>query len=145
MTPIRELPNLWADRAEALGREAPAAALALAGAARELDEALRQALKVTESAITAIDWREKLWQVHAETRIGVAEVAEALGYSIASVYKRTSPASGLAQIPHAKMGGGFLRFRVAEVRQYVHAQEGRTTPTDFRALRVRRRLPLDGG
>lgn len=66
-------------------------------------------------------WRERLWTVPAETRMGVAEVAEALGRPRSWVYARTS-AKAESRLPHRKLDGA-LTFTAGEVRAWVRAQE----------------------
>ncbi len=66
-------------------------------------------------------WRERLWTVPAETRIGVAEVAEALGRARAFVYARTG-AKAEDPIPHRKLDGTLL-FTVGELRAWIRDRE----------------------
>src|SRR5690348_6076242 len=51
-------------------------------------------------------WREKLWSVPPETRIGVPEVAEAIGRPRSWVYRHTSEkAAGADRLPHRRLDG----------------------------------------
>ena len=65
--------------------------------------------------------RERLWTVPAETRLGVAEVAEALGRGRAFVYARTA-AKAEDPLPHRKLDGTLL-FTAGELRAWVRDRE----------------------
>lgn len=67
-------------------------------------------------------WRERIWTVPAETRLGVAEVVEAIGRPKSFVYRHTSAKSGLTLIPHRKMDGELV-FVAGEVRTWLRDQE----------------------
>jgi predicted DNA-binding transcriptional regulator AlpA len=64
-------------------------------------------------------WRERLWTTHAETRMDVDELAEALGRPRSAIYKLTSAEA----IPHAKDLSGCLVFRAGEIRAWIRANE----------------------
>jgi hypothetical protein len=66
-------------------------------------------------------WRERLWTVPAETRLGVAEVAEALGRGRPFVYARTG-AKAEKPIPHRKLDGTLL-FTAGELRAWIRDRE----------------------
>ena len=66
-------------------------------------------------------WRERLWRVPAETRLGVAEVAEALGRPKSFIYARTGPKAE-DMIPHRKLDGA-LMFAAGELRAWIRARE----------------------
>ena len=66
-------------------------------------------------------WRERLWSVPAETRLGVVELAEALGRPKSFVYARTG-AKADDPIPHRKLEG-VLVFAAGEVRAWIRDQE----------------------
>lgn len=66
-------------------------------------------------------WRERLWTVPAETRLGVAEVAEALGRPKSFVYARTQK-NAAEPIPHRKLDGTLV-FAAGELRAWIRAQE----------------------
>ncbi|MDH5761268.1 MAG: helix-turn-helix domain-containing protein [Gemmatimonadota bacterium] len=66
-------------------------------------------------------WREKLWTAPAETRIGVRELAEALGRSTSWVYKRFS-AKADHPIPHRRIGGEVV-VTVKELREWIRRHE----------------------
>jgi hypothetical protein len=73
-----------------------------------------------------VTWREKLWTVPAETRIGVHELTEALGKPRSWVYRHTSPkaaeAAGYPLIPHRKLEGELI-FVVGELRAWIRDNE----------------------
>jgi hypothetical protein len=66
-------------------------------------------------------WRERLWLVPAETRLGVVEVAEALDRPRSFIYARTG-AKAEDPIPHAKLDGTLV-FRAGEVRAWIRERE----------------------
>ena len=72
-------------------------------------------------APTLRTWREKLWDVPAETRIGITELCEALDKPKSWVYSRTSSKAD-DRIPHRKMDGSLV-FAVGEVRTFVRDHE----------------------
>ena len=66
-------------------------------------------------------WRERLWIVPAETRLGTTELAEALGRPRSFVYARTQ-AGAEDPIPHRKLDGTLL-FTAGEVRAWIRDRE----------------------
>lgn len=76
-----------------------------------------------ESSLAPVQsWRERIWQVHPETRLGRDEVCEALGKSRSWLYKKTSA----REIPCFLDGpDGELAFRVGELREWMRAREVR--------------------
>ena len=76
-------------------------------------------------------WQERLWTVPPETRLGVPEVAEALGRSKSWVYKASSRRAGPTGLPCRKLEGELL-FTVGELRAWInqHEQLERTLPLD---------------
>ena len=85
-------------------------------------------------------WREKLWHVAAETRLGMAELCEALGRSRSWAYRRTG-AKAEDPLPHRLMDGqlvftaGELRTWIRQHEESVHELPMDSTPGE-RALRV---------
>ncbi len=67
-------------------------------------------------------WAGRLWTCPPETRLGVRELAEAVGRPRSWVYRHTSPAGDLAPIPHRRLDG-LLVFTAAEVRDWLRANE----------------------
>jgi len=94
-------------------------------------DALRQVAREVEapspSAGTApgpveLTWRERLWICPAETRVGVEELAEALGKSRSWIYKRTQASAGDGMLPFRRLHGE-LTFRVGEIRSWLAQEE----------------------
>jgi hypothetical protein len=77
-------------------------------------------------------WREWLWAVPAETRLGVSELAEAVGRPKGWVYARTKKSPrrkassgdtrGDQRIPHRKLDGTLV-FLAGEVRAWLRDRE----------------------
>lgn len=87
-------------------------------------------------------WRERLWLATADTRLGVAELLEALGRTKSWLYRHTGPNSPGTRIPHRKLEGELV-FLAGEVRQWLLETEtivvpGRTA-TNADLLTLRRR------
>ncbi|GIW51201.1 MAG: hypothetical protein KatS3mg081_0556 [Gemmatimonadales bacterium] len=87
-------------------------------------------LRLTEEAAVtparngnaAPTWRERLWTCPPETRLGVLEVAEALGRPRSWVYRAVSPSRGRDRLP-AKRLDGELVFEAGAVREWVKRRE----------------------
>ncbi len=72
-------------------------------------------------------WRERLWTAPGETRIGKAEVCEALGRPESWLYRHTSKRSTTGEnayprIPHRRLEGELV-FLVGELREWVREHE----------------------
>ena len=67
-------------------------------------------------------WRERVWIVPAETRLGVREVAETLARSKSWVYKKASRKAGPTGLPCRKLDGELL-FTAGEVRAWINSSE----------------------
>ncbi len=67
-------------------------------------------------------WRERLWTAPADTRIGVAELCEALGRTKSWVWRHTGPRSPGPRLPHRKLDGELV-FVVVEVRAWLREHE----------------------
>lgn len=67
-------------------------------------------------------WRERLWTVPPDTRIGVSELSEGLGRSKSWVYRHTSNKSKVAKLPHRKLDGQLV-FVVGEARDWIKQHE----------------------
>lgn len=110
-----------------------------------LPEGEEQEAQPAESSPIEMTWREKLWVVPSETRLGAHEVCEALGRSSSWLYRHTSAKalskSDVAPIPHRKLEGE-LTFLVGELRTWLRETEesvhevAMTATTEERALRV---------
>jgi predicted DNA-binding transcriptional regulator AlpA len=98
-----------------------------------------------EPAPPVLSWRERLWLVPAETRIGVTELCEALGRPRSWVYRHTSAKSGCPLLPHRKLDGELL-FAAGEIRAWVREQEeiGHAGPSDSTAAERRGWRVIDG-
>jgi predicted DNA-binding transcriptional regulator AlpA len=125
--------STWDDGGPVL---APDLAAALADALERAAQLLRQVQPAAPSAVLSaaepVTWRTLLWTCTPETRLGVVEVAEALGKPKSWVYRATSARSNGARLPHRKLGGELV-FVAAEVRRWVADNEvvvvpGRTAP-----------------
>jgi predicted DNA-binding transcriptional regulator AlpA len=71
---------------------------------------------------TGRTWREKLWTVPADTRMGVVEVAEAIGRPKSWVYRRTAPGTAKARLPHRRLDGELV-FTAGEIRAWLQGHE----------------------
>jgi len=87
---------------------------------------------VAERPPPACSWRERIWTVLGDTRLGVPEVCEVLGKSRDAVYRLTSEklarqamATGHTdpRLPHRKGHDGSLVFVASELRQWIEAHE----------------------
>ncbi len=67
-------------------------------------------------------WRERLWTVPAQTRIGVKELAEAVARPVSWVYHHTSRNGHGAGLPYRRLGGELV-FVVGEIRAWLERQE----------------------
>jgi len=73
--------------------------------------------------VPVASWRERLWTVPPDTRMGVAEAAEALGRPPSFVYRHTSAKSaGDARLPHRRLDGELV-FVAGEIRAWVRDHE----------------------
>lgn len=109
-------------------QQAPAGTLVSAAAVLEQLEdapAVRPSASIAPTAPTS--WRERLWIVPAETRLGVVELMEALNRPKSWVHRHTSRASGVSLLPHRKLDGSLV-FLAGEIRQWLEEQEIRMRP-----------------
>lgn len=96
---------------------------AIAALLERLTEPAALSIEPTEQARSVtLTWRERLWEVPSETRLGVLEVAQALGRPKSWVYRHTSEASGLVRLPHRKLDGELL-FSAGELRAWIREHE----------------------
>jgi len=72
-------------------------------------------------------WRERLWVVPPNTRLGVAELLEALGRTRSWIYRHTGPKSVRARIPHRKLDGELV-FLAGELREWILEHEVTVVP-----------------
>jgi hypothetical protein len=90
--------------------------------------------------VEPMSWRERLWTVPAETRLGVAEVAEAMGRPKSWVYARTGPKTE-DPLPHRKLDGT-LTFTAGELRAWIRAHETVVAGGPMESTPVERRLSV---
>jgi hypothetical protein len=90
---------------------------------------LAETLASVTSAVPAVPpeplthtWREKLWLVPGETRLGVREAAEAIGRPVSWVYRRTGEKSAKAPLPHRKLDGELV-FTAGDLRTWLDGHE----------------------
>jgi hypothetical protein len=98
--------------------------------ASSLAETLANVASVAPAAppeVLQLTWREKLWLVPAETRLGVREAAEAIGRPASWVYRRTAEKSAKALLPHRKLDGELV-FTAGELRVWVEGHETVVVP-----------------
>lgn len=86
-------------------------------------------------------WRERLWRVPSEARIGVAELVEALGVSESWIYSRTR-ADADPRLPHAKIGGSLV-FKCGELRAWIRDHE--RVVEGYRSEPARGELKVEAG
>jgi hypothetical protein len=67
-------------------------------------------------------WRERLWSVSPDVRLGVPEAAEAFGRPVSWVYRHTSAKSGLELLPHRRLDGELV-FLAGELRAWIREHE----------------------
>lgn len=110
-------------------RRAPAGTTLDASAIRDLLERATPAAAEPPPTTLPIEptWRERLWTAPAETRIGVRELAEAVGRPRSWVYRRTGPNSPRAPLPHRKLDGELV-FVVGEIRDWLRDHESGLAP-----------------
>jgi predicted DNA-binding transcriptional regulator AlpA len=82
-----------------------------------------------------LPWAALLWIVPAETRLGVREVAEALGRPRSFVYRHTGPKAPGARIPHRRLDGELV-FLAGEIRRWIEDHEVVVVPGRVRPLVV---------
>src|SRR6267143_2157979 len=75
----------------------------------------------------AASWRERLWTVPPETRIGAVELCEAIGRTKSWVYRCTGPKAAGPRLPHRLLHGELV-FVVGELRQWLLEQEEIVVP-----------------
>ena len=101
---------------------APRDTLLRADAVLELLRDTAPTVTATAPAPESATWREKLWTVPDECRLGVAELAEAIGRPKSWVYRHCSKASGYELLPHRKLEGE-LSFVASDIRAWLRTHE----------------------
>ncbi len=69
-----------------------------------------------------LPWAALLWLVPPATRVGIAELAEAVGRPKSWVYRHTSQTGECPRLPHRKLDGELV-FVVGEVRPWLLEHE----------------------
>lgn len=115
---MRTLADLrrWAQDAPP-GTSIPAAALV--EVLDELEEASPGPAELTD--VEPASWRQRIWTVAADTRLGVVEVAEALGRPKSYVYARTGERAD-DPLPCRKLDGTLV-FLAGELRAWIEERE----------------------
>ena len=102
---------------------APAGTTVSTEALAEMLDALdmEPAPEVVRDTSPPLPWTVLLWQADPETRIGRAELLEALNKSTSWLYRCTGP-KAKHRIPHRKLDGELV-FLVGEVRRWLRDRE----------------------
>jgi hypothetical protein len=122
-----------ADRLRALADALPDGASVTLSAAQLrawlAEESTAPLMRVSPEIIaptSAEDWRARFWSCPDETRLGVRELAEALGRSADWCYRACSPKWATARrrdpLPCSRLDG-VLVFRAGAVRRWVQSSE----------------------
>src|SRR5690242_9751364 len=80
-------------------RRAPTGTVVPAAAVLELLDAIGPLKPETPALEYRMNWRERIWLVPDETRLGVEECAEVFGEDKTWVWQRTSTATGKRRLP----------------------------------------------
>lgn len=75
-------------------------------------------------ATTGTTWRERLWTAPEDTRLGVLDVAEAVGRPRSWVYRAVNAKRGADRLPARRLDGELV-FQAGEVRAWLARQEQR--------------------
>ena len=86
-----------------------------------LPEAEEHETTPTEPSPLELTWRERLWLIPAETRLGAHEVNEALGRSASWLYRHTGPKAE-DPLPHRLLDGQLV-FVAGEIRHWTRTHE----------------------
>ena len=113
-------------------RQAPPGTLVQAAEIAQLLTDTETVGEPVENAALVVTWRERLWTCPPDTRLGSAEILEALGRSESWLYRHTGPRAKYAKIPCRRLDGELV-FVAGEVRVWLAEQEeilepGRTSP-----------------
>ena len=85
-----------------------------------------------------LTWRERIWLVPAETRLGRAELLEVVGRTASWLYAHTAAAAP-NRIPHRKFGGELV-FVVGEIRTWIRSTEESVSELPMQSTVADRRL-----
>lgn len=118
----------WLDRAPA-GTSVPACEVA--ALLRQVEEVDFARPRLTVQGGGASTWREKLWTVSPDVRIGVVELCEALDRSrdwcYRGVNEKRAASKGREPIPCCRLDGELV-FRVGDVRAWLARNEEVVNP-----------------
>lgn len=124
-----ELVARWREDADRIVRYGPSIAIdVLRLVADDLERSLHSKWPAPEAASglslddPAPSWRERLWLVPPETRLGGREVVEATGRSRDWVYRHTAAGGATRRLPHRKLEGELV-FTVGELRDWIRGTE----------------------
>lgn len=101
--------------------EAPPGTTLPASALVELLDEVEEAAPTKDAEAVPETWRERLWTVPADTRLGVVEAAEALGRPKSYVYARTGERAE-DPLPCRKLDGTLV-FLAGELREWIEDRE----------------------
>lgn len=125
---MTELVTRWRTQAAALASFNEDGAKGLLLAAEQLEaELLAAASRPAVSSTTEVSWRERLWTVHPETRMTLAEVLAALNVSRTWFYREAK------SMPRRTDGDGEkapLWFLAGEVRDWWTRREKVVVPPE---------------
>jgi predicted DNA-binding transcriptional regulator AlpA len=77
----------------------------------------------------AVTWRERIWTIPPQTRLGTRELSEALGRPRSWIYARTQAAAA-DPLPHRKLDGSLV-FVAEEIRRWLRHREEIIEPISF--------------
>lgn len=144
--PFRTLAQFieWCSRAPA-GTHLLASAVAelLSNCRPEIPHEKEQAARPPRIQSEPWTWRERLWTVPAETRLGVVEAAEALGRPKSYIYARTM-SKAKDPLPHRKLDGSLV-FTVGELRTWIRNQEQAIVGLPMESTAIERRIRPERG
>lgn len=88
-------------------------------------------------------WRERLWIVPAETRLGMREAMEALDRGRSWMHEHMSESRGVDRLPHSKLDGALV-FKAGELRAWLRDHEEVVAAGPMLSTESERRLQVVG-
>ena len=76
-----------------------------------------------EAVGAGLPWTERIWACHADTRLSLAQVAEACGRGMSWVYHRTGPSADPEQRIPTRQFDGRVVVRASDLRAWLREQE----------------------
>ena len=125
-------------------RRAPAGTMVPAAAVLELLDAVGPAKLETPALEYRMTWRERIWLVPDDTRLGVHECAEVFGEKRNWVWARTRTDAGksaLRQLPVQRIDGNLV-FRAADLRAWMLGGDSEATTSAAGTYEARRRVAM---